>query len=588
MSLKENVFLAEVLQAVTQGVQALSPTAPPPAEEAWEKALTTPPQFALGQAAIPCHPLAKAMKTAPVKIAQSLADSINQSGYQYIAKVEAVNGYLNFHCHFENYGTALLPEIRSRKFYSRTLVPASRRERIVVEYSQPNTHKALHVGHLRNMVYGDAVCNLLAYAGHDIVRATYPGDMGTHIAKTLWYLQTQKGGQLPTENQADWLGRLYGEADEFVSRTEGKPEGAAQKAEVMAVLQDLQHQRGSYYPVYLETREWSLAQMREVYDWLGIKFDIWYFESECDEPSRLLTQKKFEEGFFVKSDGAVGIDLSAYNLGFALFLKSDGSGLYLTKDLELIRRKFEDPKVTRSIVIVDARQKLHFQQLFKTAELMGYPQAAKSEHLSYETVTTEDGKPFSSRSLTGMPLHDLRKAMEEKVIHDYLQAYRGEWSDSEIHQTAEAISLGALKYGFLRVDSNGVIRFVLSDWLKLDGDTGPYLQYVHARCASLTKKQGAAPASFTVRLETDSERELLYFLGRFDIFVLNAAESYRPSVLAGYLFDLCKLFNRFYTECPIKTSEGDQRHTRLALTEATASVLNKGLSLLGIPAPDRM
>ncbi len=550
--------------------------------------LLEPPQFQLGQAAVACHSLAKVMRTAPVKIAQTLADGIAKKSLRYIAKVEAVNGYLNFHCNFTAYAPALMPEIHSGRYFSRELIPAEKREKIVVEYSQPNTHKALHVGHLRNMVYGDAVCNLLLNAGHEIVRATYPGDMGTHIAKTLWYIKHQKGGVLPTENHAEWLGQCYIEADAFLTAAVGTPAEAQNRAEVVAMLQDLQHQKGEYYPLYLKTREWSLDQMRRTYDWLGIHFDVWYFESECDEPSRVLAQKKFADGFFIQSQGAIGVDLNAYNLGFAMFLKSDGSGLYLTKDLELIRRKFEDPKVTRSIYVVDARQKLHFQQLFKTAELMGYPQAARSEHLSYETVMTEDGKPFSSRSLLGLPLPELRQVMQEKVISDYLKDNRGVWTDEEIGKTAEMVALGALKFGFLRVDGNSVIRFVLNDWLKLDGETGPYLQYVHARCASLLKKVGTRSEKFTPVLETEIEKELLYFMGKFDRFALAAAESYRPSVLAGYLFDLCKNFNRFYTDCPVKTATGDQRNTRLALVESTALLLKRGLGLLGIPAPDKM
>lgn len=561
-----DVFLKEVFECLEGKL-----TDPP---------VSQPPRFELGQAAVPCHPLAKTLKQPPPKIAQDLANEINATPHRFIAKVDAVNGYLNFHCHFGHYAAELLPEIRSGAFFNRPLV--DKPERIVVEYSQPNTHKALHVGHLRNMVYGDAVCNLLAFAGHDVVRATYPGDMGTHIAKTLWYIRDQKKA-LPTENRADWLGRMYCEADAYLESLPDK-----KTAPIGEVLSDLQHQKGDYYALYLETRAWSLEEMKHTYEWLGIQFDDWYFESECDEPSRLLAKKKHEEGFFVTSEGAVGIDLSAYNLGFAMFLKSDGTGLYLTKDLELIRRKFEDPRVTRSIVVVDARQKLHFKQLFKTAELMGYPQAAKSEHLSYETVTTEDGKPFSSRSLIGMSLRELRRKMEDKVIHDYLESYRGEWPDEEIRSTAEKIALGALKYGFLRVDGNGIIRFVLDEWLKLDGDTGPYLQYVHARCMSILKKLGAAPAEETPVLETEIEKELLYFQGRFDRVALAAAESHRPVVLAAYLYDLGKLFNRFYTECPIKSSSGAQRDTRLMLVEATAAVLRKGLAVLGIPAPDRM
>lgn len=585
---RKDVFLTETLAALDEALGDLGAPAGVTVPKAADLAasLSAPPQFTLGQAAIPCHPLAKTMRTAPPKIAQTLADKINSKKHRFIAKVDAVNGYLNFHCAFSEYAGEILPEIRAGAFFRGPFL--ENRERISVEYSQPNTHKALHVGHLRNMVFGDAICNVLAYAGHEVVRVTYPGDMGTHIAKTLWFIQNHKNGELPARDQADWLGKVYIEADAYVSAAEGTPEEAKVKAGIGKVLNDLQHKQGETYALYEKTREWSLAHMRHVYQWLGIHFDQWYYESECDEPSRKLVLEKLKEGLFVKSEGAVGLDLSAYNLGFAMFLKSDGTGLYLTKDLELIRLKFADPKVTRSLVIVDARQKLHFQQLFKTAELMGYPQAARSLHLSYETVTTEDNKPFSSRSLLGMPLDTLRSTMEKKVVSDYLQAYRGDWPDTEIEQTAREIALGALKYGFLRVDGNNVIRFVLNDWLKLDGDTGPYLQYVHARCASLLTKVGRAQATFQPILEADIEKELLFFLGRFNAFAVQAAGSYRPSVVAAYLFDLCKLFNRFYTDCPIKTSQGDQRETRLALVEATADVLKKGLGILGIPAPNRM
>src|SRR5262249_48232787 len=154
-----------------------------------------PPQFSLGQAAVPCHGLAKILRAPPPKIAQDLAKQVNAVPHAYVAKVDAVNGYLNFHGKPEAYGEWLLPVIRDSSFLSRPLIPESKRERVLVEYSQPNTHKALHVGHLRNMVYGDAVCNLLAYLGHEVVRATFPGDLGAHIAKTIWYIQKHRAGQ---------------------------------------------------------------------------------------------------------------------------------------------------------------------------------------------------------------------------------------------------------------------------------------------------------------------------------------------------------------------------------------------------------
>ncbi|NBW82664.1 arginine--tRNA ligase, partial [bacterium] len=315
---------------------------------------------------------------------------------------------------------------------------------------------------------------------------------------------------------------------------------------------------------------------------------LWFFESECDEPSRRLVQQKFAEGHFVQDQGAIGIDLSPYKLGFAMFLKSDGNGLYITKDLELLRRKFADPAVTSSIVVVDQRQKLHFQQLYKTAELIGYPQATKSSTLLYETVNTADGKPFSSRSMNGLRLLELRVAMENKVTQDYLERYRGTWSDADIAETAKQVTIGALKYGMLRVDNSTQVTFVLDEWLKLDGDTGPYLQYMHARCCNIIEKQGSPIAGGNICFEAAEERALLFHLSRFNEFAHQSAAHQRPSVVAGYLYDLAKAFNRFYEACPIRSSEGDLRNSRLCLVQASAKVMKEGLALLGIPAPSRM
>ena len=592
----QDPFLQEVKTLVTSALKELRESHPDKPEIQAAQLLanmTTPPKFELGQAALPCHSLAKTFRSSPIKIAENLAGLIQKQPLKFIAKIDVVNGYLNFHANLKDFGAFLNDSIHSEKYFEEPLLEPVEREKILVEYSQPNTHKALHVGHLRNMVYGDAVCNLLEYAGHDIVRCTYPGDMGAHIAKSLWYIQTQKFDAYKEvkkhpERQADWLGEVYAESDDFVKAAAGTPNEAKIKTEIGAVLKQLQEKKGAAYDLYLETKEWSLKQLREVYDWLGMKFDIWFYESECDEPSRELVLQKFKDGFFVKSEGAIGIDLNQYNLGFAMYLKSDGNGLYLTKDLELIRRKFADQHVTRSIVVVDARQRLHFQQLFKTAELMGYPQAAKSLHLSYESVTTPDGKPCSSRNLNGIQLSQLRETMEQKVIHDYLNNYRGEWTDKEIADTARIIALGALKYGFLKVDANVVIKFVMEDWLKLEGETGPYLQYVHARAKSVLDKVGQPEQRKEVLLETDFEKELLIKLGDFNASVLQAEKTYRPSAIAAYLFDLCRLFNRFYKECPIKTTTGVQRDTRLALVELTTAVLQHGLALLGIVAPDKM
>lgn len=566
------------------------------------RAAGVPPDFALGQVAVPCFVLAKMFRMPPQELSGALAQSIGEmlskgNGSQYlVAAVAAVGGFLNFTAHFDRLAAQLLPRVLDGSLMRQPLFSGEAPERIVVEYSQPNTHKALHVGHLRCLILGDAVSRLLLAAGHEVVKVTYPGDMGAHIAKTLWFLKNHHHEETPANHRGDWLGDLYARAHAAIEERSADPEqGALIKKAIGEVLAELQSGAGPYYDLWRETREWSLAEMRAIYDWMDVTFDEWYTESECDAPSRELVLQKEREGLFVRDQGAIGIDLSPWKLGFALLLKSDGNGLYLTKDLELIRRKFNDPRVTRSIVVVDARQKLHFRQVFKIAELMGYPQATVSAHLDYETVNTADGKKaFSSRTANAMKLSELRCLMEEKVKRDYLERYRGQWSEADIENTASVVTVGALKYGMLKVDNNTQVNFDLDEWLRLDGDTGPYLQYVHARCLNILEKQGAEGFDTQVPGETDLvysetiEHQLVVNLNRYFDALRQGAELLRPTFVASYLFDLAKTFNRFYEQCSIKESSGAVRRSRLALVAATARVMEHGLGVLGIEAPSRM
>ena len=583
-----NPFLNEVHTRTLSAINGLLGQSAP--SNLYEQ-LAIPPEINLGHATIATHFLAKLMRMPPAKIGEKIVGAIQsdleKNPSKWIEKIVPVNGYINFFANLNSYGEWLMNATRDGSLWKGPWLEKDQIEKVSVEYGGLNTHKAIHIGHLRNLIFGESVSKLIESVGHQVVRTNYPGDMGAHLAKLMWYIGKYKNAKLPSEN-ADWLGEMYVEADNKVESFKGTPQESEIKAEIAKVLLDLEEARGDLYPLYLETRKWSLNQLNRVFAWLGVHFDKWFFESECDGPSRALVQKKYKEGFFKESQGAIGIDLSEYNLGFALFLRGNGTGLYLTKDLELIRRKFEDPEVTRSIVVVDSRQRLHFQQLFKTAELMGYPQAAKSLHLSYEFVATEDGGVFSSRSQNGMAIESLRATIENEIKQRYLNSYESDWSKEEINKTAEMIAIGAIKYGMLKTDANNVIRFVLDEWLRLDGDTGPYLQYCNARCLRILEKVDVSAAPKSMNFQHETEAALLLMLGRYSQFLLTAATEYRPSVLAGYLYDLSKSFNRFYKECPIKDGPPDVQYGRYELVRLTSSVLQQGLGILGIPAPQRM
>ena len=579
-------FLFPLAQLISQNLRGTDPQAHWTELECLNL-FTKPPQFSQGQAALPCFVFAKALKKSPVQIAQQLSQTFGESLPQGVSKVEAVGGYLNFYADFSVVGPKILDSVHSGAFFNPLLAP-NQVEKIVVEFSQPNTNKSMHIGHLRCLVLGDSVCRLLDRVGHQVVRATYPGDMGTHVAKSLWYIGEKLQFQLPSENQASWLGEVYAKADALLTQELGTPKEEQNRLQLTNIVKEIHHKSGPFFKLWELTRQWSFEYMKSVYDWLSCPFDVWYTESECDAPSIELVKQKLNEGFFKEDAGAIGIDLSSYKLGFALYLKSDGNGLYLTKDLELMRRKFSDPQVTKSVYVVDARQNFHFKQLFKTGELMGYPQAAKSVHLSYETVNTEDGTPFSSRALNGVNLTSLREDLESKVTSDYLERYRGAWSDSQIQDTAKDITIAALKYGLLKVDNNTQIHYNREEWLKLDGETGPYLQYVVARCGTILEKCGSPQVSQPLEFTMDLEKELLWSIVEFNNQILKAAQEYRPCVVATALYDLAKQFNRFYESCPIKTAEGSVKNLRLSLVYSTQSLMKHGLQLLGIPWVPKM
>ena len=478
----------------------------------------------------------------------------------------------------------LQPFLDGESFLS---IPPSSREKIVFEYSQPNTHKTLHVGHMRNLCLGNALTNILRYQGHDVVTATYPGDVGTHVAKCLWYIKNHvKEEDYPDENKGDWLGEIYTRAVQSYSEQE-------HAEEVTEILNQICEQNGNYFQLWKKTRQWSVDLMKKFYNWAEVKFDNWYWESEMDAPSLVWADKLYREGVLVKDDGAIGMDLKDEKLGFCLLIKKDGTGLYATKDLELARRKLEEFQPDQNIYLVDNRQSRHFRQVFTVLKRLGVENADKCRHLEYEMVELESGA-MSSRLGNIISLSDLIEQMEKRIVQDYLAKYReypDAWDSEEIQKTATMIANGAIKYGMVRMDNNRKIIFNMEEWLKLDGETGPYLQYAYARIQSLKRKiEDERQTSFKWELLTEEcEIRLLIQLGEFSNIVERCARQLKTAPLCNYLYELSKGFNSFYTQCPIRKAEtASLGQIRLVLSEAVGEVLKVGLDLLGIRAPERM
>lgn len=571
--------------------------------------LAPPPNRDMGDLAFGCFRLAKALRNAPPKIAAELAGQVPTTGL--VTEVTAAGPYLNLRLDLGGMASVVLPEL-ARGLHDPVV---TRDEKVMVEYSQPNTHKAFHVGHMRNVSLGDALVRLLRAHGHEVVAANYLGDVGAHIAKCLWwYLDhlTEAEQQPPSEAKGEWLGELYAKANNQLvdwedaakaGDTEAQAKLDAAKARTTEILLKLEARDPELTAVWKKTRSWSLEEFDEIYRWTMVHFDRVFYESEVDEPGLELVQEYLDKGVFVQSEGAVGIfNEEIKHMPFFMLRKRDGTSLYSTKDLALAKLKFEEYAIDRSIYVVDTRQSDHFKHVFLTLKKMGFEQADKCQHVPYEMVELPEGA-MSTRKGTVILFRALRERMLGHLRETYLDKYRGEWTDEEITATAHALALGAIKYGMLNRDVNQKIVFDLEAWMNLEGNTGPYIQYSAARLSSILRKAEDANKTLTLDLEDAAavnaatgalqqpeERELVSALDGLRTAVYAAAEGLKPSVLCTYLHTLAKAVNRFSTsrDCKVIDQEGELLQGRLLLVTAANEALRWGLWQLGIPSPQRM
>jgi arginyl-tRNA synthetase len=464
--------------------------------------------------------------------------------------------------------------------------------RVMIEYSQPNTHKEFHVGHGRNVCLGDSLCRLFSYNGYQVIPVNYIGDEGTHIAKCLLGVELYRGEPLTEkiENKAEWLGQRYVEANNLLKDSSNEDK-AKYQAQVSSILKSIENKSGKYYDIWKTTRQYCLDDFNKIYKWLDVHFDHFFFESEVSESSQEIVDEYIQKGLFKEDQGAIGFDMSDKKLGFFMARKSDGTTLYITKDLALAKVKFNDFTIDRSIYVVGSEQNFHFRQLFYALEKMGFEQALQCYHLSYGMVVRPDGK-MSSRAGNSFTFLQLINLVIEE-INQYLEKYKGEWDGSRMEETAHKLAVGAIKYGMLQADPNKEIVFDPKEWVSFEGNSGPYLMYSFARTQSIIAKaveQGLSPSeSHLELLSHESERDLMRSLYDFNQTAIYAAENYKPSTLANHLFFMCKAYNRFYTEVSVLKAESEElKGARLSLLVAFANSLKQGLYLLGITPPDKM
>ncbi len=646
-----------------------------------------------------------------IELAEKIATELRASGA--FASVEAANGYVNISFDPMVVASGLVGEVLTRgQEYGKG---APRPDRVMVEHSQPNTHKVFHVGHLRNSVLGVSVSRILAAAGYPVMEATYPGDIGMHVIKCLWCYERFHKGQEPDDVDARgaWIGQVYAESDarlefrkdligflqtlikddpifvESIDRllkllwredansediayllgrvsfghelkdedfhddttllkfwpiigqqlrlelenekpyvevegiappemTPGErldrweelnrtiawwPHVPSWREEVRQTFARWEAQEPALVALWQETREWSLKDFRRIFDELDAHFDVWFFESQVEEPGKEIVKELVETGLAEISDGLTVVKIDE-KLGLTEptyrtlpVLRSDGTSLYSTKDLALTKIKFEQFGIDRAVWVVDVRQSLYFKQIFKILELWGFEQAKQAYHLPYEIVVLPDGV-ISSRKGRAPLYDDVKEAVLQRA-REIIDEKNPELPEEAKSEVAWQVGIGSIKYTMLARDNSKVVVFDLDEALSFDGHAAPYIQYAHARACRILENakwdhDSAVGRAALGELALDfgdihpAELALLQQIASLPEEVQRSAEQHRPLLIANYVYELAKAFNDFYHACPVIHSAEPVRSARLALVDATRQTLANGLWLLGIEAPDAM
>jgi arginyl-tRNA synthetase len=533
------------------------------------------------------------------EIASRVADFLGQP--EGFTRVEAIKGYLNLYYAPGEYARRVVDIILEQgKDFGRG---ALKSERVMVEYAQPNTHHSFHIGHYRAALLGEVLARIVEFAGFDTIRASYPGDIGLGVITVVWMYQKFYQGQEPEgiHERGQWLLKLYVEGTNLLAKKENEtPAETAQREAYEAERREIYQKWDAGDPevraLWLKTREWSLDELREILRMMDIHIDAWFFESEVDEPAKTIVDELIRRGIadderpdgpvLVRIDEKLGLKKEKYRTN--VILRSDGTTLYLTKDLALAKEKFEKYHVDRSIYVIDVRQSLHMQQTFKILELWGFPQAAKCYHLGFGFVSLPEGA-MSARRGRLVLFKDVYDEAVRRVLGEIAQK-NPDLPAGDRERVARQVGMGAMAYAMLSVDNNKDTVFNWDEALSFDGHTGPYIQYAHVRCNSILKRmEEPLPATTIPEYALDpTEIQLVDLMSRFPAEVQRSAEEYKPLIIANLAYALARAFSDFYNTCQVLKADPAVRAFRLRLVAAAQQTIANTLHLLGITPPEAM
>ena len=556
-----------------------------------------------GDTTVLIFPLATQVKMNPEALGNAIGAYLKENSND-VADFNVVKGFLNLVLTDQFY-LEQFQSIYSTPHFGH-IKPTQNSPTLMVEFSSPNTNKPLHLGHIRNNVLGYAVANILEANGNHVVKTQIINDRGIHICKSMVAWLTYGNGETPASSglKGDHLvGKYYVIFDaEYKKQIQAlvaqghSEEEAKQNAPLLLEAQEMlrkwESNEEEVRSLWRTMNEWVYSGFSSTYSHLGVTFDSYYYESDTYLLGKDTIAKGLDRGvLYTKEDGSVWIDLTEEGLDEKLLLRSDGTSVYMTQDLGTAQKRFEDvPSLSGMVYTVGNEQDYHFKVLFLILKKLGYSWADSLYHLSYGMVDLPSGK-MKSREGTVVDADDLMKAMESEAERIATSAGKLEaLTEDQKEALYTVLGLGALKYFILKVDPKKRILFDPEASIDFNGNTGPFIQYTHARIKTLLQRVGAATISWDTQLELDPrEREVIKQLSRYPETLQQAALQYSPAVVANYIYDLVKAYNGFYQNISILGSKDSQlKNFRAALSQKVAGVIASSCGLLGIAVPDRM
>lgn len=549
--------------------------------EVIESYLEIPPSEIDFTYALPCFRLAKIEKKAPNVIADQLKEKLKD--VDYLAEVQASGPYLNIKVKPQ---FILETIFETKKDYGRIReLQGNKQEikaRIVIEYPSPNTNKPLHFGHIRNMLLGKSLSNLLTYMGNDVFQVNLNNDRGIHICKSMLAYKKWGQGKQPKKKSDHFVGDFYVKYNEMAAKDQNLEQ------EAYDLLRKWEKGDKETIELWNKMNKWALNGHRKTYNKLSISFDKEYFESDLYLKGKEIIQKGVEQGIFEQlDDGAIIARLKAkYNLDDKILIRNDGTSIYITQDIFLAYQKKKDFNYDTSIYVVGDEQIQHFKWLFAILDLLGFK--ANNYHLSYGMIDLPSGK-MKSREGTVVDADDIIEEVEQLAYSEVNNRY-SELTEVEKRKRAEIIGLAALSFFILKYNPTKGFIFKPDESISFEGETGPYIQYCYARIESIIKKSGK---SITTDINWDlikHEKEIFLIkqMTYFPEVIKTVEETYNIHLIPQYLLSLCQMFNSFYTSCQVISEDEELEKVRLLLIRCVQIIIKIGLTILGIETLDQM